>query len=182
MDCTRRKRLLLLRGLLGFGAVSSYYGTVQYLPLGDTAVLMFLAPLFVAAASPLLLKELPSRGVWVALPLSVVGVVLVAQPSFIFGGAQALSALGVALGVLQVSSVCRSARAAGWAGEGRSTPHCCCTVLAAFLPQNLLGHRVFCTTLSRPPCHPLPPLLHRPHSRPPPRCASAPWDPQSRWL
>ena len=166
-----RKRLLVLRGLLGFGAVSSYYWTVQYLPLvsvqqwvqhracpmlaalvlachnvcwatgagraatasaappappnrsgqalareplslsppkqktlqGDTAVLMFLAPLFVAALSPLLLRELPSRGVWAAIPLCTLGVVLVVQPSIFFGGSSAaLSALGVGLGVLQV--------------------------------------------------------------------------------
>ncbi len=45
-----RELLLLLRGLLGFGAVSTYYWAVQYLALADVAVLMFLAPVFVAGA------------------------------------------------------------------------------------------------------------------------------------
>ena len=94
----RRLGLLALRGLLGFGAVTSLYFSVTLLPLADAAVLAFLAPVLVAALSPLLLREPPSRGVAAALPLSLVGVLLVAQPTFLFGGAaRALSAAGVAV-------------------------------------------------------------------------------------
>lgn len=75
---------------------------MQYLPIADVAVLQFLAPVFVAAGAPLLLGELPPRGVWAALPTCLLGVVLVAQPTFLFGGEEPVSGLGVAIGVLQV--------------------------------------------------------------------------------
>lgn len=105
LPCRRRKALLLLRGVLGLGAVSTLYWSVQLLPLADAAVLNFLAPVFVAALAPLALHELPSRGVLLAIALAVLGVVLVAQPSFVLGGREPLSTLGVAVGILQVSAV-----------------------------------------------------------------------------
>ena len=46
---------------------------LQYLPLGDTAVLTFLAPVFVAAAAPLVLGERAGKGVALAMPLCVAG-------------------------------------------------------------------------------------------------------------
>ena len=49
--------MLLLRGLLGFGAVSTFYWAVQYLALADAAVLMFLAPVIVAGAPLVLLPQ-----------------------------------------------------------------------------------------------------------------------------
>ena len=55
-----RKWLLVLRGCLGFGAVSSLYWSLQYLPLSDALVLTFLSPLLVAALAPVFNKELPS--------------------------------------------------------------------------------------------------------------------------
>lgn len=99
----RRRGLLLLRGLLGFGAISSLYAAVQLLPLADAAVLGLLTPVFVAAGAPLALGERAGCGVALALPLSLAGVVMVARPEFIFGaGAQALSVLGVCCGIGQV--------------------------------------------------------------------------------
>eukprot|EP00887_Chlorella_sp_A99_P005580 scaffold1.g5580.t1 len=80
-----RKRLLLFRGCLGFGAVSTIYGAVALLPLADAAVLAFLAPIFVALVSPCALGEPLSCGVAGALPLAAAGVVLVAQPTVLFG-------------------------------------------------------------------------------------------------
>lgn len=56
----QRKWLLVLRGCLGFGAVSSLYWSLQYLPLSDALVLTFLSPLLVAGLSPVFNKELPS--------------------------------------------------------------------------------------------------------------------------
>lgn len=77
---------------------------MQLLPVTDALVLGLLSPILVAAASPLVLGEPAGRGVALALPLCVVGVVLVAQPSFLFGGggAGALSLVGVAVGIAQV--------------------------------------------------------------------------------
>ena len=112
-----RRALLLLRGLCGLGAVSSLYLAVQWLPLSDTAVLGFLAPVFVAGGAPLVLGEPTGRGVLLALPLCAAGVLLVAQPTLLFGsGAQALSAVGVAFGVAQVR------RWRGWHLRGIAPP------------------------------------------------------------
>lgn len=69
---------------------------------------MFLAPVIVTALGPCILAEQPSRGV-VAMPLALVGVVLVAQPPVIFGGSAApRSTAGVVAGLL---SACFSAGA-----------------------------------------------------------------------
>lgn len=86
--------------------MSSLYLAVTLLPMADAMVLSFLAPLFVAALSPLALGERPSRGVLAALPLCLLGVLLVAQPGALFG-AQAgdrtrISTGGVFVGVVQV--------------------------------------------------------------------------------
>jgi drug/metabolite transporter (DMT)-like permease len=93
-----------VRGFVGFAGVSCYYWAVQLLPMTDVAALSFLAPVLVAAAAPLVLGELAGRGVLLALPLCVAGVVLVAQPTFLFGtSAAAVSMLGVAVGIAQAS-------------------------------------------------------------------------------
>ncbi|KAI3437637.1 hypothetical protein D9Q98_000089 [Chlorella vulgaris] len=100
---SERRLLLLLRGLVGFCAISCFYAAVQLLPLADVAVLTFLSPVFVTLLSPLVLGE--GRGGWVvaaALPLCFVGVLLVAQPTFLFGeDTLALSTAGVAIAIAQ---------------------------------------------------------------------------------
>ncbi|KAL4431067.1 hypothetical protein ABPG75_006323 [Micractinium tetrahymenae] len=75
-----RRWLLLLRGCLGLGAITSLYAAVQYLPLADVATITFLAPVFVAAAAPLLLGERAGRGVALGMPLCLLGVVFVSPP------------------------------------------------------------------------------------------------------
>ncbi|KAL3152754.1 hypothetical protein ABBQ38_012341 [Trebouxia sp. C0009 RCD-2024] len=96
----QRKWLLLLRGCLGFGAVSSLYGALQYLPLSDALVLTFLSPLVVAALSPVFNKELPSLMVVGAMVISLGGVAMIAQPSFLFGG-RGINKLGLGLAIMQ---------------------------------------------------------------------------------
>ena len=53
--------MLVVRGLCSFTSISLLYTSVQLMPLSDAVVLQFLSPLMVAAAAPLLLKQLPSR-------------------------------------------------------------------------------------------------------------------------
>lgn len=104
-------RLLLLRGALGFCSVSSLYLAVSLLPMAEALVLSFLAPVFVAAISPLALREPPPRSVLLALPCCLVGVLLVARPAALFGGSSGssaagnLSTIGVAVGLVQVGAV-----------------------------------------------------------------------------
>lgn len=98
----KRKWLLVLRGCLGFGAVSSLYWSLQYLPLSDALVLTFLSPLLVAALAPVFNKELPSLIVVVAMVISLGGVIMIAKPSFLFGG-KGINKLGLALALMQAA-------------------------------------------------------------------------------
>eukprot|EP00887_Chlorella_sp_A99_P000617 scaffold5.g617.t1 len=68
-----RRWLYMLRGALGFCSTSSLYLAVTLLPMADAAVLAFLSPIFVALLSPLLLREHPSRAVFLAIPFCALG-------------------------------------------------------------------------------------------------------------
>ncbi|KAL3152963.1 hypothetical protein ABBQ38_011993 [Trebouxia sp. C0009 RCD-2024] len=100
-----RSGMLVVRGLCSFTSISLLYTSVQLMPLSDAVVLQFLSPLMVAIAAPLLLKELPSRWIWVCVPMCLVGVLLTAQPSVLFGahGAMSVSQGGVAVGIMQAA-------------------------------------------------------------------------------
>ncbi|KAL4432832.1 hypothetical protein ABPG77_008158 [Micractinium sp. CCAP 211/92] len=99
----RRRWLLVLRGVLGFLAVTFLYLAVGMLPLADASVLSFLSPIFVAALSPFILGERSSRGTLLGIPVAMLGVLLVAQPSFLFGSRAGggISLVGVLVGVCQ---------------------------------------------------------------------------------
>jgi len=77
--------LLTLRGFIGFfGLIPGYY-SLQYLDLSDSATLTFLSPGLVAILAFFLLKEPYSRLQAYATVLSLIGVVLISKPAFIFG-------------------------------------------------------------------------------------------------
>lgn len=69
VDHPHRRKLLTLRGFLGFGGNGGYFWTVTLLPLNDAVVLTFLAPAWVAILSPLLLRERPGKFTWFAIPV-----------------------------------------------------------------------------------------------------------------
>lgn len=77
--------LLAFRGVCGFmGLFGSYY-SLQYLSLSDATVLQFLAPMCTAVVGALVLKEEFKRSQAVASLCSLLGVVLIARPTFLFG-------------------------------------------------------------------------------------------------
>jgi drug/metabolite transporter (DMT)-like permease len=95
-----RRRLLVLRGLLGFGALSCFYYALIHLPLADATVLQYTNPAFAAVFAVVLLAE-RMRGREVAsVALSLAGVLLVARPMFLFGSGSALDAVAVGVGLL----------------------------------------------------------------------------------
>ena len=97
-----RKRLLLLRGTLGYTNIALFFAACYFLPLATATTFTFLSPLIVALLSPWLLRETPSPAVAVITPLCIGGVVLVTQPPELFGSAaKGLSAVGLAIGLLQ---------------------------------------------------------------------------------
>ncbi len=81
-----------------------------------------LAPVLIALLAPPLLHEPHSRGVWLALPACLAGVVCMARPSFLFGGSGSgggkarVTAGGLAVGLSQVgcTAVLRVLRVHSW--------------------------------------------------------------------
>ncbi|KAI0352317.1 DUF6-domain-containing protein [Trametes cingulata] len=77
--------LLVLRGCFGFVGIFSLYYSLQYLSIADATVLQFLAPIFTAITGAVLLHEPFSWREAVAGVASMVGVILIARPEFLFG-------------------------------------------------------------------------------------------------
>ena len=83
----RRKGLLTLRGLVGFGGLLCFFYAIPRLPLADVTVIQFTNPVFTALLAALFLRERLTGMVLVSIVVSMFGVTLVAQPSFLFGEA-----------------------------------------------------------------------------------------------
>lgn len=78
---TRRIKVHLYRALVGNMGVAFVFWAYALLPLADATALLFAAPLFVAALSPLLLKERVGRFRWIAVGVGFAGVLLIIRPS-----------------------------------------------------------------------------------------------------
>jgi drug/metabolite transporter (DMT)-like permease len=94
-----RKGLLVLRGAFGFGGLFCYFHAVTHLPLADATVLHFTNPVLSAIAAALVLRERFGWPEALGALACLVGVVLVARPSFLFGG-EVLDPLSVGIGLL----------------------------------------------------------------------------------
>lgn len=91
---------LVLRGLLGFVALSGFYYAVIHLPLADATVIQYTNPVFAALiAVPVLSERLRWREV-AALVVCMTGVLVVTRPSFLFGEGSRLAGAAVAMGLL----------------------------------------------------------------------------------
>ncbi|MFN9757970.1 MAG: DMT family transporter [Planctomycetota bacterium] len=84
-----RPRLLLARGLVRSAALVSYYFALVGLPLAEATVLQQTAPLWTAVFAAFALREPITGRVGAALALAFAGVLLIAQPSWLLGGAAA---------------------------------------------------------------------------------------------
>lgn len=80
-----RKDLLILRGVLGFLGLSCFFYALTHLPLGDATVIMYINPMFVALLAAVVLRERVGGVEIGAVLVSLVGVVLVARPTALFG-------------------------------------------------------------------------------------------------
>ncbi|QRW09882.1 transport protein [Ceratobasidium sp. AG-Ba] len=121
---------LVIRGVVGFFGLSGLYYSLQYMSLSDATVLTFLAPTFTAMVGYLVLREPYSWKQGLAGLTSLLGVILIAKPTFLFGSvktdagvgaggpvvteAQRMIAVGVALiGVLGATGAYISIRVIG---------------------------------------------------------------------
>lgn len=78
--------LLLARGVGGFVGVAFQYWSLMYLDLSDTICITFLAPTMTSLFASIFLKERFTRPEMIGGFFAFLGVVLIAQPEFIFGG------------------------------------------------------------------------------------------------
>ena len=97
----RRRRLLVARGLFGFGAMICFYLALTKLPLADATAIFFSNPVLAALfAAAFLGERLGMREVGAAL-LSFGGICLIAQPTVLFGsGGGSLNLVYVGVTVL----------------------------------------------------------------------------------
>ncbi len=82
-----RKGLLALRGIVGFAGLLAFFYAIPRLPLAEVTVIQFTNPIFTALFAALFIRERLSLVVVISIALSLVGVTLIAQPSFLFGSA-----------------------------------------------------------------------------------------------
>lgn len=92
-------RILVLRGVLGFCALTCFYYAVIHLPLADATVIHFVNPVFTAFIAALWLREHLGVKEGALVLASLGGVVLVARPGFLFGGEGALDLVPVLIGL-----------------------------------------------------------------------------------
>jgi len=83
------RRLLLLRGLLGFTAVGCFYYAIAHIPLADATVIQYTNPVWTALLAAAFLGEHLRPVEVVGTAASLAGVALVARPSFLFGAESA---------------------------------------------------------------------------------------------
>ncbi len=94
-----RRRMLLLRGLLGCGGLFSFYYAVMHLPLAEATVLHFVSPIFTALLAPSFLREVTGRRVWLAALVGFLGVWLVARPGGVAAVEHASHVFAVGVGL-----------------------------------------------------------------------------------
>lgn len=81
------RRQLVQRGVLGAAALACFLFSLTHLPLGEATLIQYMNPLFAILVASLFYGERAGRGELLALAGSVVGVLLVTRPGFLFGGA-----------------------------------------------------------------------------------------------
>ena len=77
---SRRPKLMLARGLLGFSSYISYYLAVAAMPLAEVVAITFTMPLFVTAMSAFILRERVGVRRWSAVVIGFIGVVIILSP------------------------------------------------------------------------------------------------------
>jgi len=77
---------LILRALFGFFGLFCLYYSVHYLPLAEATVFRFLVPIVTAWACSVFLGQTFTKKELLAGLVALVGVVIIAQPTSIFGG------------------------------------------------------------------------------------------------
>jgi drug/metabolite transporter (DMT)-like permease len=81
------RRLLLQRGVLGAAALACFLFSLTHLPLAEATLIQYMNPVFAILVAHWWFRERMIRGEWIALSASLLGVLLITRPAFLFGGA-----------------------------------------------------------------------------------------------
>ncbi|KAG2113495.1 DUF6-domain-containing protein [Suillus discolor] len=84
------RMMLFIRGVTGFFGLSGMYWSLQYLSVADATVLVFLTPLTAAVAGSVFLRESYSVKQAIAGVFSLLGVILIGRPAFLFDSLDAV--------------------------------------------------------------------------------------------
>jgi drug/metabolite transporter (DMT)-like permease len=94
-----RRGMLVLRGLLGCAALTCLYFSIVHLPLAEATVIQYTNPVFVALLAGALLGERFGRRQLFGVIASMIGVVMIVRPSFLFAESAPFNPLYVAIAV-----------------------------------------------------------------------------------
>lgn len=78
--------VLAMRGFVGAASMTLYYEAIDRMPLADAITIMYSNPVLVALLAWALRREVLSLRGCVGIAVTLLGVVVVAQPPFLFGG------------------------------------------------------------------------------------------------
>ena len=127
------RRLLFVRGVLGSTALLFYFYSIVHLPLGEATLIQYTNPVFATLLAAVVLDEALRGREIMCLGASLLGVVFVAHPQWLFGG-NAHSANPLYFGSAVIGAACSGA-AYTLVRKMRGTEHP--LVIVGYLP--LLG-------------------------------------------
>jgi drug/metabolite transporter (DMT)-like permease len=81
-------RLLIARGVVGTMALMCFFYAITVLPLAEVTLLQYLNPVFTSIFALLFIGERIQRSTSVCILLSLIGLVFMVQPQFLFGSLQ----------------------------------------------------------------------------------------------
>ena len=82
----QRKDLLIARGAAGAIALIFVYTALAALPFAEATVLQYLHPMFTALLAVIFLREYLQKNTLICILLSVIGLLIMVRPSFLFSG------------------------------------------------------------------------------------------------
>jgi drug/metabolite transporter (DMT)-like permease len=98
------KPLLFARGVVGTIALVCVFYAVTILPLAEATLIQYLYPVFTSILAFLLIKEKIHRSTMACIGLSLLGLLIMVQPNFLFGsilqGPEPLSKIGISFALL----------------------------------------------------------------------------------
>ena len=77
-----QRRLLIIRGLLGTGALFCIFKALTILPIATATVIQYIYPTFTVICGYIILKEFISRSIIYSVIIGWAGIILVAQPEW----------------------------------------------------------------------------------------------------